>query len=292
MAWIQSSGKACYSGLDDAALSKPGILTIGNMYYISLTISDMTQGKLVFYSFDDIEYSEDGEVSFFAISNSADFTVIADSVLGDMFDGCITSIIVREVPMYQIKDLDNNVVYTSSEMNVSISGGKLQYYINWSDIEEGHYKIYFTDGGLTYESDCLHLKTEHDCTKLLTWSNNDTAFGFDFTEDFTQSLRVNSKMWQPSYKKTKEVFEDSQGNLSILRSSTKKVELLTVSEMPQYLHDALAIGVEHDNFSIDGIPYVVEDEEYTPSWRKSSQLAPVEISVIKKTQSLVNENCV
>jgi hypothetical protein len=291
--WTYSGGKAQYSGASGVALTQVGVMTIGSLYHISFTISGMTQGKLVLNSFEgQPEYTANGDYSFFGTAILQDVTFIGGTYVGGVFDGALDSLTVRFVPSFVIKDTEDAVIFTSDENNVTANDGVIQYEINWEEIEEGHYKLYMTDGGLTYESDCLFVKTSHPCTKLLTWSNNDNAFGFDASLDFIQSLRVNCKQWQPSYKKTKEVFEDSQGNISILRSSVKKVELLTVSEMPQYLHDALSIGIEHDNFSIDGIPYVVEEEEYTPSWRKSSQLAPVEISVIKKTQNLVNENCV
>lgn len=292
MSWIQSSGKSCYSGSDDSALSQSGILTIGKMYYVSLTISGMTQGKLVFDSFEGKpEYTEDGDISFFGIATIPSFILKADEVSGSMFNGCVDSVIVQYAPIYIIKDMEDNVVYTSDESDVEFSGNKLQFIVNWEDLEEGKYKLTFSDGGVDYESNCFDVKTEHDCTKQLTWTNDDNAYGFDFTEGFTQSLRVKCKKWHPSYKKNKETFEDSQGNISVIRSSSKKIEILGIEEMPEYLHDALSIGIEHDLFEIDGIPYVVEDSEYSPKWRNSSQLAPVEIEVIKATQNLVNENC-
>jgi hypothetical protein len=290
--WTQGDGKVCYSGSSGIALNQSGILTVGEMYYLSFTISDMSVGKLVLDSFEGKpEYIVDGEYSVFGVAISSDLTFIGDTYLGNVFDGCLDSINVLLAPNFTIKDIEGNTVFTSNESNVEISGDALQYTIDWTELEDGIYKVHMIDGGLEYISDCFHVVTEHDCTKLLTWSNDDNAYGFDFTEGFTQSLRVRAKKWKPTYKKNKETFEDSQGNITVLRSSSKKVEILSISEMPEYLHDALEIGIDHDSFSIDGIPYVVEEPEMSPKWRNSSQLAPVEIEVIKKLQNLVNENC-
>jgi hypothetical protein len=291
--WTQGDNKVCYSGSAGVALTQPGVLTVGNSYHITFTISNMTQGKLILDSLEGKpEYYVDGEdITAFGVASSPDLTFIGEEYLGGIFDGCLDAIASRYTPTFTIKDTDGNTVLTSGDDNVGIAGTTIQYLVDWTTLDDGVYKIHFTDGGLEYVSDCFHVVTEHDCTKLLTWTNDDNAYGFDYSADFIQSLRVRAKKWHPPYKKNKEVFEDSQGNISILRSSSKKIELLTISEMPEYLHDALAIGVDHDSFSIDGIPYVVEETEYTPKWRNSSQLAPVEVEVIKKTQNLVNENC-
>jgi hypothetical protein len=58
--------------------------------------------------------------------------------------------------------------------------------------------------------------------------------------------------------------------------------------MPEYLHDSLSVGVEHDNFYVDGVKYINEETGYEPTWRKSSLLAPVEIELVKDEQNLQN----
>ena len=63
-----------------------------------------------------------------------------------------------------------------------------------------------------------------------------------------------------------------------------------IAEMPEYLHDALAIGLEHDDFYVDSEKYTNEETEYLPKWRNSSQLAPSEVVIIKD-QNLKNSSC-
>ncbi len=293
--WIQSSGAACYNSLDPGyALSQNSALTIGNLVVVNFTISGMTSGKLILDSIDSKpEYTADGDYQAIGIATSANLTFIGDRNSSGLFDGCISNVESRKIPLYSIKDLNDAVVFSQTdETGVTASGNNVQYQIDWSAITEGCYKICFTDGIIDYESDPFKIKTTHVCSIQLTWTNNEDAYGFEFSVlGFTPSLRVSGKKWHPNYSKEKEIFKDSIGNRTLLRSDTSKVEILLINELPEHVHDAIAIGVEHDTFSIDAVEYVVEDNNYQPKWRKSSQLAPVEIEVIKANQNLINENC-
>lgn len=137
------------------------------------------------------------------------------------------------------------------------------------------------------------LSSEHPCTQLLTWTNENDAFGMKYgTFSIVHSLRIDSKQWQPIYEKIdKSIDTDSIGTIESIYSRTRKKHKLTLVEIPEYLHDAIAIGLEHDQFFIDGDRYVSEEEEYTPVWRKSSLLAPVDIEVIESGQLLEKRRC-
>ena len=292
--WIWNDGAACYNSLTPGyALSQNNLFELGKIYTVQFTIEGMTQGKLILSSMNgQPEFTEDGVYNVVGLPTSNHLTFIGEEVLGDVFDGCIKGVTVRLIPKYRIEDLEGNIVFELlDQVGVSSSGPNVQYQINWIDIPDGCYKIFITDDGLDYESDCLNVQLMHDCTLLLSWTNNDDSFGFNYTTlEFTPKLRAESKLWQPKYTKEKIIYKDSSGARSLLKSETSKEELLTVAEVPQYIHDALSIGLENDFFYVEGIKYTNEETEYTPKWRKSSQLAPVEIVIIKD-QNLKNSNC-
>lgn len=147
-------------------------------------------------------------------------------------------------------------------------------------------------GPINLESECFKMGT-FDCTQVLSWSSNENSYGYTYEgTNFQHEVRLQSKLWQPGYKKEKkEVFTDSAGTRKILTSRTKKEEILTIGEIPTYLHDAISVGVEHDNFYVDGVKYINEETDYDPDWRKSSLLAPVELKVVKDSQNLQNSYC-
>lgn len=294
--WIYTSGAACYdSATAGYALSQVGILTAGNIVVVEFTISGMTQGKLVLDSLvGKPEYTEDGTYQAIGIAASPDLTFIGDEYIGLVFDGCIDTVSARNIPFIVIKDNDDNVVFTQTdETGVTAEGSFIRYLIDWSDIADGCYRITMTELGVDYESDCIVLKDSHPCTILLSWTNNENAYGFNYSDlSFVQYMRVEAKLWKAKHTdEKKEVFTDSAGNRTILYVRTSKEELLTVAEMPDYMHDALSVGRNHDTFTINGTGYVSEETDYSPKWRNSSVLAPVELTVIKKAQNLVNSNC-
>lgn len=293
--WIYDTGKACYnSSVEGYAINQPGLLTLDKLYVITVTISDMTKGKLILDSIEGKpEFTEDGVYNVVGFPTQIDLIFIGGKEVIHVFDGCIDAVGARVIPFYQIKDASGAVVFTQTdETGVTAYGNNIQYLIDWTGLSDGCYTIVFNDGIIEYETDQLYVNTEHDCTIQLTWTNNENAYGFDYANlEFTQSLRVKGKKWKPKYSKDKEVFKDSQGNRNILRSDTSKVEILTLNEAPEYVHDAYAIGIEHDNFEIDSLKYVVEDTEHLPKWRNSSQLASSDTEVIKDSQNLINENC-
>jgi hypothetical protein len=255
--WIQSDGAACYDSVTPGyALSKEGALTVGVLCFVQFTISNMTHGKLILDSLaDKPEYTEDGDYSVIGMATSNNLTFIGEEHLGFVFDGCIDLVSSRLIPLLTIKDIEGNIIFEQTdETGVTAFDSNIQYAIDWTDISEGCYTIHLSDGIIDYVSDCINLKLSHDCTLLLSWTNDEDAYGFNYSDlTFTQNLRVEAKKWHPSYPKEKNVFKDNAGNRFILKSETSKEEILTISEMPQYLHDALAIGLEHDDFYIDSV---------------------------------------
>jgi hypothetical protein len=293
--WQWDTGVAEYingSGLNP--LEQLNKLEVDKIYALTFTLNndDSTEAGVRIDSFlDTPEYTESGTYTVVGLATSVDLTFTPFIEMGGDAFPTIDNVVLYEIPFYSIVDSEGNADTLENATGVTALGNIVQYEIDWTDKEEECFTIHISDGIINYISDCVSMKLEHDCTLLLSWTNDENAFGFDFADlEFTPRLRVKAKKWKPSYPKEKNVFKDNAGNRTILKSETSKEEILTISEMPEYLHDALAIGLEHDYFYIDGVEYTNEETEYTPKWRNSSQLAPVEVSVIKD-QYLRNNSC-
>ncbi len=293
--WTVTDGMACYDGVaEDIPLVQLGVLEVGLLYYVKFSIANMTMGKLQLQGFEGTnEYTEDGDYEIIAIATLTDIRFNPVEYLGDIFDGCITAIEVSEVPFYTIYDLDGNPVFVQSDSTgVTADGNYIQYDIDWSELEEGCYYIQFENSTLTYKSDCFALKLEHSCTKQIEWTCNEDAWGFNYSGlSFTQTLRINAKLGRPRFKALeKDVYKYSNGDLEITYVSKAKEEVFTTEDLPVYIHDALSMALDSDNFFIDGIKYVFPDEETSPNWRKSSNLAYIEV-ILRRSQNLRNVNC-
>lgn len=283
MSWTNVENSACYDGEGENTLSVQSILTPGKYYHVEVELEGT--GSVQLGSFEgQPEITADYSEILKAIQSSL--------VLKGSDSVCISNLIITEIFEYVIKDSSGNIVYTSINTDVEGSGTFLRYSVDWSSLQEGCYTIEMNDG-IEYVSECFYVKLDHDCTILLTWTNQESAFGFEYSGlDFTQSLRIAGKLWQPKYNSDiKETFVDSKGNRKMLYARVVKDQLLTVNEIPEYLHDALSIGLNHDTFKIGGVDYVFEETDINPQWRNSSNLAPVLLRVLKKSQNLINNNC-
>lgn len=295
MAWNFATGKACYDGDETVTtLTQNDAFEIGKYYYLNVTISNIEAGGLRLESIvGKPEFTEDGTytVSGVAIQNNLEFTPYA--ILGDMFDGCVDDVESWIAPYYSIQDLAGNVVFQQVDnTGMTSHNGIIQYQVDWTNIPEGIYQIVFSDGIVEYESYCLCLKEDVCGTRLLSWTNDNDAYGFDYSElEFTPIVRVEGKLWKPTYPKNKEVFVDNSGSGEILASKARKKYLLSVDRQPEYIHDAISIGLENHHFKVDGLELVNEDDDYVPKWVNSANIASAEVELFVKRLDLNNSRC-
>lgn len=144
-------------------------------------------------------------------------------------------------------------------------------------------------------SECYNIKAEHECTKLLKWTNEYTnGFQYPYYYFYNASalgfhrMRVESDLRNAKYPAEESRYIDSGGNDIMYYTSNRKQKEFIVAPMPEYMHDALSIGLLHKDFYIDSDRYVMQDAAYTPEWGSTVklQLAQVRFMVAKYTQNL------
>jgi hypothetical protein len=294
--WIWSDGRACYNTATAGfALTQESVMVVGQFYYIKITVSGTTQGNLSFSSLlDSPVITEDGDYEFVAKATFTSLIINPGLYGAGVFDGCIDDVEVNLVPTYSIKNLSGDVVFQMSDTTgITTNGNYIQYQIDWTGLEQGCYYIEFTDGVLTYQSYCFSIKLLHSCTLQLEWTNDQDAFGFNFSGlDFNPTLRVEGKLWKPRFVMVdKKVYDFSDGESKITNVRVYEDNEMAVKEVPAYIQRALSVGMNSDEFYIDNIKTLFPDEEITPAWRNSSNLAPIVVIVRQSQQDLLNSNC-
>ena len=91
--------------------------------------------------------------------------------------------------------------------------------------------------------------------------------------------------------KTKQVYIYGDGSMKVAAATNLERRTLFIDNLPDYAHEALMLAVDHDEFYINGNRYFVDAEEYTPTWRRKSNLAPVTIEVLRQYGQQQNNNC-
>jgi hypothetical protein len=152
-----------------------------------------------------------------------------------------------------------------------------------------------------FMSQCLKVveTASQSCdTLLIKYRSDQDAFGFDYTsagyteaDGFYNSMRIPAKLWKANYPKTKEVQKMSNGRRNAYYTDIDKKYILSTAPLPEYIHDALSNAVDHEILIIDGKELVSEQTDYSPSWNKSSALAPVEVELFLQKPRTLSTLC-
>lgn len=150
-----------------------------------------------------------------------------------------------------------------------------------------------------YFSIPLNVSTEPACdTILIKYRNPQDAFDFDYTSEgyreedgFYNQIRIEGRLWKPNHPKTKLLQKASTGRRTNYYSDVDKKMTLTTGLLPEHLHDALALALEHETLIIEDVELVCESEEYAPTWDKSSELASVEVELFVQQRRKLNTKC-
>lgn len=127
----------------------------------------------------------------------------------------------------------------------------------------------------------------------LEWTNNDDGFGMNYTSvPLVHSLWIKGGLRNADYPYQEDYFSTSGGfHFPVYVDATKTVEMI-VEDVPEYIHDALRLGVVHDNFTVNGVQYSKGDGGYSPDWdTPNSLMAPVVVKLRESLQDTKNENC-
>lgn len=294
--WIQSDGMACYDTTAPGfTLSQTGLMEVGNLYFFKISVIGMTQGFLNFPSILGAStITEDGDYTFIGKAIYADLIIYPGELGGGTFNGCIDNLELSEIPLYKIKDSEGNTVFElTDQTGITADRNYVQYVVDWSDMPEGEYYIEFSDGILTYRSDCFHVKLTHPCTLLIEYYNLQDGFQFDYSGlDFRPQLRLEGKLLNDRFvTEDKTVYDYSDGTKEITYARVYEESDIVIADIPYYLRQAVGIGMNHDVTYVNDVKVIFEDDGINPAHRKSSQLAPVTIPVKFIVNDLLNSNC-
>lgn len=303
--WIIGDGVACHSiGISDEELSSlVAPYTVGNLYQLSFTITGMTGGVLgISAGGSSFNFSANGvyTVYFLCSFNELKFIASID------FDGCVSSIssyLLSNAIGITLKDIEGNEI---SDLNLSNYTSYDNNYVtlifdisNWLNdalqpLPYGKYYLCITDpcSSVEYCSNCIDYREEHDCAKLVDATCGCTAFGFDFKNDFSLTCRIPLVRFNPKYANKQTNFTNSAGDVQKVYASRDKTWLVKTDRVDEITHDALSTMLLCDSFSIEGVEYSYDDNEYRPKWNASGNIAlsQAQFELQRKIKSIIYNN--
>jgi len=223
-----------------------------------------------------------------------------------------------------IEDLDGNALYTFTpnaatftgitnvyptpniyQINDSVASNPIEVYyrgdlcmvkiLDWSllSIAYGCVQIKIKEAVTpfnTWTSNDLNYKQSHECSLLLSWTSDENVFGFNYVNlSFTQYFRLSAKLRNPRYiYEDEETYVNSSGVGNIIHAYSYKVFEFTSTLLPEYLHDALRLGIIHTDFQVDGIRMLKDEGDYSPAWDNIWNQAYVQFDLIQADVGRLN----
>jgi len=135
-------------------------------------------------------------------------------------------------------------------------------------------------------SECYHVK-ELDCEAELTWDNDTNAFGHAYSTGYTNRMYIEGRLLNG--KIVSLAHDERKGVDSYQRSffsNGRKVEELAIDAIFPAAHQAIAVGLMHRNFYINGVQYV-KIGEYEPDYGDTAEIASCVVEVAKKDQRYI-----
>lgn len=140
------------------------------------------------------------------------------------------------------------------------------------------------------ETDCLSFAASHGCTIKLYATNDDNAFGFDYSLAFAHTLRVSGRIDLVGYPEEKEDYRFSDNSRSLLYSQSEKEYQVSIGDAPEYIHDCIRQMRLNDDFRIDSDMYIVSGDYELRTRRTSTNMQAV-FSVKDKEGISSNYSC-
>lgn len=153
------------------------------------------------------------------------------------------------------------------------------------------------------EQICSECFNKDDCNEpcelpLLEWWNDDNGFGFEYENMFLRhSLYVTGglRAIKGGYPED-ETFTFSNGETKRLYAQVRQSMDLYIHDIPQYLHEAIMVGLMHDHFQITvngkTTEFIKSQGDYSPDYDiPESLFAGIIIPLYEKNQNLFNFNC-
>ena len=141
-------------------------------------------------------------------------------------------------------------------------------------------------------SRCFQVTTDDNCLIELAWTNGRSFADLEYSNlNYVQTVWVKGELASPTYPLENSVFRYGNGDTQLTYGRRVKTMQLTLNELPEFLHDAISLGLIHDEFFINGEAYRLGSDGYEPIWRRTSKLAPVIVEVFKKQENSRNQLC-
>ena len=303
-------------------------LTTGTSYKFTYKITNMVEDGIAYFEFFDFDnnsisksYTNGEFVEYFTYTGSTGFITLQGDP--NAFQGVVYDILVSEMcydHRISITYPDNSPASIWYESSSPVN--PIQYYkdriiwcFDWQSLESadvlgapltsGCYTITFDDqctGGVSTQSyTVINYKDTgtHECSVLVTGTNQGYAFGFFFNEpgvnvSFTLKQRLRILQFNPTYPTKTEQYLYSNGTMFRSYAQSGKVRIAWFDYVDEPTHDVIRLQLLSDTLIVGPQPFFCVAEDYEPEWAENGRynLAQSRVALMAVNEPTVfNKNC-
>lgn len=159
---------------------------------------------------------------------------------------------------------------------------------------------YFTfcnpcDPSQVYQSSCIQIVSYQDATdtKLITANCQPTTgytnqFNFNWIAGgMTIKQRLKCKKFAPAFPIDSKSYVFSNGDKKVTSAQRGKFYDIVFGELNELQHETLSMQIISKQFTIDGVDYFIEPDDYKPEWSKSTGYSLADVRVIGMQQGTI-----
>lgn len=123
-------------------------------------------------------------------------------------------------------------------------------------------------------SDCIDIKTNHDESLLINYSNHENFDGIeygDLSPDPSFNLRIPAIFFEDRLIQEGQYDKLSNGQVISLYEESKVQRLLSTDRMPKYMHEKILAVLQHQFLFIDNSYWIKGGEEYAKTEKKNKR---------------------
>lgn len=216
-------------------------------------------------------YRVDSTLFWLTLTGSTDLQITVKITIAVYLDDVLVMTVLELTNTTPVSASDGDIVAVSATSFTSIAPfNKLVITAEVTNVEPGATVTYAGVNDITltktsrigFKSDCIDVRTEHECTKLITYSNNSDFAGIDYNAASPSpefNLRVPAMLFRATRPQEQEVHPLSNDEwIRVWSRMTKKMRL-ELGFMPDYMHEKLQLILMHDNVEIDGLSWKHRD---------------------------------
>lgn len=296
-------------------------LVVGAWYIVTFTMSAHTAGFVqVFFGTNQVGSNVSANETYTFIgrcvgNGNLTFSATASTIL----DAKIDNVSANQAMVYEIAAVFGEEIMSATTgliryendtifQRFSISGNATIAEMQSKCFRLWLFEAYDSSTSQTYTPEfCLSQQfcvTLDACNTLLftaVMELEGEAYGWQIPADGFQSIyalrmRIGSELVAAAYSGEVDSFQTSTGIMQVTYAESREFKLLKTVRVPEYVHDFLRLACRTDLFTItdaDGLSgfYFTRSDDYSPSYIRTSKLAPVVLEVELREQNTVKNLC-